>query len=213
MENNIETNNQKNNEEKGFSVQGANAPGKPASGWKKYLSFSFEIFKIALIALAIVLPIRYFLFQPFIVKGESMSPNFESGDYLIVDEISYIFSEPQRGDIVVFKYPKDTTQRFIKRVIGLPGETVVIQNGEVTVTTVNGENVVLDESYLPADLKTYGDTNTTLKDGEYFVMGDNRTYSYDSRSWGVVSESYIIGKTFVRLYPVNKISTFSAPTY
>jgi signal peptidase I len=182
-------------------------------GFKKYLSFSFEIVKIALIALAIVLPIRYFLFQPFIVQGESMSPNFESGDYLIVDEISYRFSEPQRGDIIVFKYPKDTTQRFIKRVIGLPGETVVIRNGEVSLTTVDGKNIVLDETYLPADLKTYGDTDTTLEDGEYFVMGDNRTYSYDSRSWGVVSTSYIIGKTFLRLYPITEISTFSTPTY
>ena len=182
-------------------------------GLKKYFIFTFEIVKIALIALAIVLPIRYFLFQPFIVKGESMSPTFESGDYLIVDEISYRFGEPQRGDVVVFKYPKDTTQRFIKRVIGLPGETVVVQNGEVKVVTVNGENITLDENYLPSDLKTYGDTNTTLKTNEYFVLGDNRTYSYDSRSWGVVSESYIIGRAFLRLYPVTELTTFSTPTY
>jgi signal peptidase I len=182
-------------------------------GFKKYLTFSLEIIKIALIALAIVLPIRYFLFQPFIVKGESMSPNFESGDYLIVDEISYRFSEPQRGDIVVFKYPKDTTQRFIKRIIGLPGETVIVKNGEVSVTKVGGENVVLDENYLPSDLKTYGDANTTLKADEYFVLGDNRTYSYDSRSWGVVQKSYIIGRAFIRLYPVTELSTFPAPTY
>jgi signal peptidase I len=182
-------------------------------GLRKYLSFSIEIIKIALIALAIVLPIRYFLFQPFIVKGESMAPNFESGDYLIVDEISYRFSDPQRGDVVVFKYPKDTTQRFIKRVIGLPGESVIIKNGEVSVTKVGGESVVLDESYLPDDLKTYGDTNTTLKADEYFVLGDNRTYSYDSRSWGVVSESYVIGKAFLRLYPLTELLKFSTPTY
>jgi len=182
-------------------------------GFKKYLSFSLDIFKIAIIALAIVLPIRYFLFQPFIVKGESMSPNFESGDYLIVDEISYRFAEPSRGDVVVFKYPKDTTQRFIKRVIGLPGETVVVKNGEVSVTKSNGESVILDEGYLPSDLKTYGDTNTTLKDDEYFVLGDNRTYSYDSRSWGIVPKENIIGKAFLRLYPVTELSTFSAPQY
>jgi signal peptidase I len=175
---------------------------------KKYLSFSFEIAKIALIALVIVLPIRYFLFQPFIVKGESMSPNFEEGDYLIVDEISYRFSNPNRGDVIVFKYPKDTTQRFIKRLIGLPGETVVIKNGEVSVTSVTGENIVLDESYLPDNLKTYGDTNITLQNNEYFVMGDNRTYSYDSRSWGVVKNSYIIGKALLRLYPINELSKF-----
>jgi signal peptidase I len=198
MESHIETNNQQNSEEKGF---------------KKYLSFSIEIIKIALIALAIVVPIRYFLFQPFIVKGESMSPNFESGDYLIVDEISYRFAEPQRGEVVVFKYPKDKTQRFIKRVIGLPGETVIVKNGEVSVTKVGGENIILDENYLPNDLKTYGDTDITLKADEYFVLGDNRTYSYDSRSWGVVPKGNIIGKAFLRLYPVAELSTFSTPVY
>jgi len=198
MESHIETNNQQNSEEKGF---------------KKYLSFSIEIIKIALIALAIVVPIRYFLFQPFIVKGESMSPNFESGDYLIVDEISYRFAEPQRGEVVVFKYPKDKTQRFIKRVIGLPGETVIVKNGEVSVTKIGGENVILDENYLPNDLKTYGDTDITLKADEYFVLGDNRTYSYDSRSWGVVPKGNIIGKAFLRLYPVAELSTFSTPVY
>lgn len=182
-------------------------------GFKKALSFAFEIFKIAVIALAIVMPIRYFLFQPFIVKGESMSPNFESGDYLIVDEISYRFAEPARGDVIVFKYPKDTTQRFIKRIIGLPGETVVVKNGEVSVTKSSGENVVLSENYLPNDLKTYGDTNTTLKDNEYFVLGDNRTYSYDSRSWGIVPKENIIGKAFLRLYPVTELSKFSTPAY
>jgi signal peptidase I len=179
----------------------------------KYLSFIFEITKIALIALVIVLPIRYFLFQPFIVKGESMSPNFQEGDYLIVDEISYRFSNPDRGDVIVFKYPKDTAQRFIKRVIGLPGETIVIKNGAVSMTNMMGENVILEENYLPENLKTYGDTNLTLQENEYFVLGDNRTYSYDSRSWGVVKSSYIIGKAFLRLYPVTELSKFSSPAY
>lgn len=180
---------------------------------KKVLVFCLDILKIALIALAIVLPIRYFLFQPFIVKGESMSPSFESGDYLIVDEISYRFSEPQRGDVVVFKYPKDESQRFIKRVIGLPGETIVIENGQVSITKIDGTITILDEVYLPDDLKTYGDANTSLKSDEYFVMGDNRTYSYDSRSWGVVPEKNIIGKASLRLYPVTEISAILAPAY
>jgi len=180
---------------------------------KKYLSFSFEIFKIAVIALVIVLPIRYFLFQPFIVKGESMSPSFESGDYLIVDEISYRISEPQRGDVVVFKYPKNTTQRFIKRIIGLPGEKIVIKSGSVAVTKTTGEEIILDEQYLPDDLKTYGDTITILKADEYFVLGDNRMYSYDSRSWGIVPKANIIGKAFLRLYPINELSKISTPNY
>jgi len=164
------------------------------------------------VALVIVLPIRYFLFQPFIVKGESMVPSFQSGDYLIVDEFSYRFSEPQRGDVIVFKYPKDATQRFIKRVIGLPGETIEIKNGAVTIPQ-GDKTMTLDEKYLPDSLKTAGDLKVQLGQDEYFVMGDNREYSYDSRAWGVVPRENIIGKVFFRLLPVNALSAISKPTY
>lgn len=193
-------------------------PKKPASagsddkGVKKYLLFAWELFKIALIALVIVAPIRYFLFQPFIVKGESMSPNFESGDYLIVDEISYRFSELERGDVIVFDYPKDTSQRFIKRVIGLPGETVIISGGKVSITK-DGQKKELSEKYLPDSLKTIGDVNTVLGQGEYFVLGDNRDYSFDSRVWGIVSKKEIIGKAFLRLFPVNEVGVVLRPAY
>lgn len=176
------------------------------------LPFIWEFAKIAIMASVIVLPIRYFLFQPFIVKGESMAPNFSTGDYLIVDEITYRFSEPQRGDVIVFKYPKDTTQRFIKRVIGLPGETVQVKNGQVSVFEADKE-IVLDEEYLPNDLKTYGDVKTTLNKDEYFVMGDNREYSFDSRAWGVVPKSDIIGKAFLRIFPVAALSQIPRPAY
>lgn len=179
---------------------------------KGTISVVFELFKIALIALVIVVPIRYFLFQPFIVKGESMSPNFESGDYLIVDEISYRLSDPQRGDVVVFNYPKDKTQRFIKRVIGLPGETVNITNGSVEIIK-DGKAIDLTEKYLPANLKTYPDTNTTLKTDEYFVMGDNREYSFDSRAWGVVPRVNIVGRAFLRIFPVAALSQIPHPEY
>jgi len=179
---------------------------------QKYLPFIWEVFKIFIVASVIVLPIRYFLFQPFIVKGDSMVPNFQSGDYLIVDELSYRFSEPQRGDVIVFKYPKDTTQRFIKRVIGLPGETVDIKDGSVTILK-NGSSTTLDEKYLPANLKTFGNINTTLKPDEYFVMGDNREYSFDSRAWGVVPREDIIGKAFLRVLPLAALSNFPAPSY
>ncbi|MBU1130118.1 signal peptidase I [Patescibacteria group bacterium] len=187
-----------------------NAPKQ--STMKGFFSFAWELFKIALIALVIVLPIRYFLFQPFIVKGESMAPNFESGDYLIVDEISYRFAEPQRGEVIVFNYPKDTSQRFIKRIIGLPGEMVNIANGEVILIS-NGEKTVLQEYYLPENLRTQGIVNITLENGEYFVLGDNREYSFDSRAWGVVSKKDIIGKAFLRLFPITALSTFSQPNY
>lgn len=174
--------------------------------------FLWEIFKIAVIALVIVAPIRYFLFQPFIVSGESMSPNFESGDYLIVDEISYRFSEPQRGDVIVFNWPKDTKQRFIKRVIGLPGETVSVKGGQVEVAK-DGKTDTLAERYLPNDLKTYGDITITLNVDEYFVLGDNREYSYDSRAWGIVPRKDIIGKAFLRIFPVSSLSAISHPIY
>jgi signal peptidase I len=187
-----------------------NAPEE--SGPKKFFSFVWELAKIALIALVIVAPIRYFLFQPFIVKGESMYPNFESGDYLIVDEISYRFAEPQRGDVIVFNFPKDTTQRFIKRVIGLPGETVNITNGQVHITK-DGNEIVLDEKYLPSNLKTYGDVNVVLGADEFFVLGDNREYSYDSRAWGVVPKKDIIGKAFLRIFPVAALSQIARPAY
>jgi len=181
-------------------------------GFKKYISFTWDLFKIGLIALVIVLPIRYFLFQPFIVKGESMAPNFETGDYLIVDEITYRFSDPQRGDVVVFKYPKDATQRFIKRVIGIPGETVAVKDGQVSITK-DSEIIILDESYLPDDLKTMGDANITLGSDEYFVLGDNRQYSYDSRAWGIVPRKNIIGKAFLRIFPLSTLSAISQPAY
>ena len=115
---------------------------------KKYAAAVFEFVKIIVLAAIIVLPIRYFLFQPFIVRGESMVPNFQSGDYLIVDEISYRLSNPKRGDVVVLKYPLDESQRFIKRVVGLPGETVSVKNGQVKISK-GQESFVLDEQYIP----------------------------------------------------------------
>lgn len=183
--------------------------------FKKFLVFAWELIKIALIAFVIVAPIRYFLFQPFIVSGDSMTPNFQSGNYLIVDEISYRFSSPQRGDVIVFDasfIPGYSGQRFIKRVIGLPGETVDITNGQVEIIK-DGKTTILTEKYLPSNLKTYGDKNITLKANEYFVLGDNREYSYDSRFWGVVPQKYIIGKAFLRILPLAALSEISHPVY
>ncbi len=192
------------------------APSAPEpqkeSVFKKYLALGWEIIKILVIAAIIVLPIRYFLFQPFIVKGDSMVPNFHSGDYLIVDEISYRLSSPQRGDVVVFRYPLDPSQRFIKRVLGLPGETVDVKNGKVTVTK-NGKTMAIEESYLPKALATDGTAHVTLAEGNYFVMGDNRPFSYDSRRWGVLPEKDIIGKAFLRIFPLSTISYMARPSY
>ncbi len=181
---------------------------------KKFLTFIWEVFKIVVIALAIVVPIRYFLFQPFFVKGQSMEPNFENGDYLIVDELSYRFRLPERGEVIVFKYPQDTSQRYIKRIIGLPGETVEIKDGKVTVYETNSQVLTLNESsYLPKGLETAGNVLVVLPDNEYFVLGDNRTASYDSRRWGSVTKGDIIGRVLIRAWPFATMSKFTAPSY
>ena len=177
------------------------------------LLFVWETIKIALIALVIVVPIRYFLFQPFFVMGQSMAPNFENGDYLIIDEISYRFIEPHRGEVLVFKCPQNPSQRYIKRIVGLPGETVDIENGKVMIFN-QGQAQVLDESeYLGSFVKTPGDVRISLKENEYFVLGDNRVASSDSRKWGVLPGENIIGRVFVRAWPFAAFAKFTAPSY
>lgn len=179
---------------------------------KGYSPLALEFLKIIILALVIVAPIRYFVFQPFIVSGESMLPNFENSDYLIVDELSYRFSAPQRGDVIVLDYPNDPAQHFIKRIIGLPGETVSIAGGVVTITNDSGKTV-LHEEYIPANFRTDGNLKMQLGQDEYFVMGDNREHSFDSRSWGAVPAKDIVGKPIVRLFPFNAISGISRPSY
>lgn len=175
--------------------------------------FVWEVVKIVVLALAIVLPIRYFLFQPFVIQGSSMEPNFYEADYLIVDELSYRFREPYRGEVVVFKYPLDTSKRFIKRIVGLPGETVEIKDGQVIITDVLGNTQVLDEPYIPAGSKAPDASPSKLGQGEYFVLGDNRLYSSDSQDWGELPQKNIIGRVELRLWPLNSIIRVEAPSY
>lgn len=166
---------------------------------KEIINFIFDWTKLLLLALAIVIPIRVLLFQPFVVSGASMDPNFHDADYLIIDELSYKLREPERQEVIVFKYPKDTSYKFIKRIIGLPGEKVEIKNGEVF---INGTTKI-DETYLSEKVKAEWSRNTNfsiqLGADEYFVMGDNRNYSSDSRSWGPVPKKNIVGKVFIKL--------------
>ena len=180
---------------------------------KKQLSFVLEIAKIVVVALAIVIPIRYFLFQPFFVKGESMQPNFQNGDYLIIDEISYRFREPQRGEVIVFKYPQNESQLFIKRIIGLPGEKVEITDNVIKVTKTDGQLVDLKETYLPSSIETDGNIDITLESNQYFMLGDNRQFSFDSRRFGVVNKKEIIGKVFLRAWPFATLGFFKIPSY
>lgn len=158
--------------------------------------------KLALVAVFIVIPFRLYIAQPFIVDGASMDPTFNTGQYLIVDELSYRFETPQRGSVLIFKYPLDPSKYFIKRIIGLPGETVNIKDGIVTI--INKENpkgFVLNEPYIKLPKK---DSSTyTLSSDEYWVMGDNRLGSADSRMWGPVPRENFIGQPIVRFWPFN----------
>jgi len=174
-----------------------------------FLLFVWEILKIVIIALVIVIPIRYFLFQPFIVKGQSMEPNFEDSNYLIVDELSYRFRDPQRGEVVVFRYPRNVSQRFIKRIIGLPGEKIEI---EASVVMVDGK--ILDESeYFPSGVQTLGNIQISLDENEYFVLGDNRISSFDSRQWGTLPRKNIIGRVYFRAWPITDLTKIEVPSY
>ena len=175
-----------------------------SNGMKGLFQFGFEVAKVVLIALVIVLPLRVFVFQPFLVRGDSMEQNYHSGDYLIVDQLSYRLRSPERGEVIVLKFPFDTSQRFIKRIVGLPGETVEVEDGKVVVyrgEEGQREAVVLDESmYLPLDLVTPGSVRIELREQEYFVLGDNRPFSSDSRKWGVLEKEFIVGRVFLNVF-------------
>lgn len=180
------------------------------------LAFVFELIQVAAVSLAIIIPVRYFLIQPFYVKGASMEPSFFDHEYLIIDELSYRFHTPSRGDIVVFRYPMDPKQFFIKRVIGLPGETVEVNENEVKIYNDEHPNgMTLDESaYLSKDIKSSSAKRTlTLKSGEYFVMGDNRGSSLDSRFFGAIKQSDIVGRVWLRGWPFDRWKMFDRPEY
>ncbi|OGG43485.1 signal peptidase I [Candidatus Kaiserbacteria bacterium RIFCSPHIGHO2_01_FULL_48_10] len=173
-----------------------------------------EIVAFALIALVIVVPIRWFVAQPFIVRGASMEPTFENGEYLIVDQLTYRFSQPERGDVIIMRYPKDPSTFFIKRIIGLPNETVeltgekvIIRRGEDT------EPLTLDDSFIDPSRMRPEHSTYALGADEYFVMGDNRIESSDSRTWGALPAEDIVGRTFVRLFPLTRIALFPGDVF
>lgn len=180
---------------------------------KTFLYSIWETIEVALIAVIAVFVIRTFLVQPFLVNGASMEPNFSSGDYLLIDEITYRLREPSRGEVVVFHYPGNESTYYIKRIIGLPGERLIFKNGKVTVVDKeNPDGFALDENYLPKGLGTSGG-EVSLKNNEYFVLGDNRSYSFDSRSWGSLNKSELVGLVRLRLWPINKVMAVEKPAY
>lgn len=177
-------------------------------------SFIFEVVKVFVLAGITIGLIRYFLFKPFYVKGASMEPNFYDHEYLIVDELSYRLRAPERGEVIVFRPPSDTAEFYLKRIVGMPGERVKIENGKVTIyNSEHPEGTMVDESYLPSDLATAGDETVTLSSDQYFVLGDNRPNSFDSRRFGPISREAIVGRAYLRGWPINRFQLFDTPTF
>lgn len=180
-----------------------NKPSVPHNAPKK--ESIWDIIKYMVLALIIVLPIRMFIAQPFLVNGSSMDPTFKNRDYLIVDELSYNLRDPKRGEVIVFRFPLDTKLHFVKRVIGLPGDTVRIIDGKVTVITKQGTEINFDDSYV-TNHSYESLVDITVPPDNLFVMGDNRSGSYDSRFWQFLPIKLATGRAYIRLYPFNKIS-------
>lgn len=192
-------------------------PGEPIhtpknSFWEELL----EWVKVLVIAAAISLPIRFFIVEPFIVDGASMDPTFDTGQFMLVDRLSYRFEDPSRQDVIVFRYPNNPKQFYIKRIIGLPGETLDIRDGLVKVTNSAGDvsqasttgDTTVMEPYIDPKHRSHETTQVTLGQDEYFVMGDNRLESSDSRVWGPLNRKLIIGRPLIRILPLNTLSIF-----
>lgn len=192
-----------------------NTPDNFRGDQQEVVSFFWEVIKMVVISLVIIVPIRYYLIQPFFVKGASMEESFHNGDYVLIDELSYRFHDPQRGEVIVFRFPQDPGQFFIKRIIALPGETVQIRNNEIIIFNEgHPEGFILDESsYLEKGRRTTGDFKSKVDDNEYFVLGDNRLHSSDSRIWGPVNRNLVSGRVFFRAWPPKAISTFPSIQY
>jgi signal peptidase I len=155
-------------------------------------------------AVVLALIVQQFIIRPFVVNGESMSPTLETGNYLIIDEVTYKFSQPARGDVVVFKAPPEPTKFYIKRIVGLPGDTVSISGSTVTITNAeHPKGFVLKEAFITHPMQNT--LSEKVPEGEYFVMGDNRAGSYDSRMWGFLPKANLRGRALLRLLPLKQI--------
>mgnify|MGYP001612554070 CR=1 FL=1 len=179
----------------------------------KVAMFFLELVKVAVLAGITIGFVRYFIFKPFYVEGQSMDPTFLEKEYLIIDEVSYRFKEPERGEVIVFKAPVTHDDYYLKRIIGLPGERVKVENNKVIIyNNANSQGAVMAEEYI-AQAGTPGVTSVTLGPDEYFVMGDNRNASFDSRRFGPIKRDNIVGRTWLRGWPLNRITLFDSPDY
>lgn len=172
----------------------------------KLLSFVENVLYIGS-AVALAFLIQTFIIRPFIVSGSSMDPIIKNRQYLIIEEVTYRFNQPQRGDVVVFKSPPEPKKYYIKRIIGLPGDTVIIRGNEVIIKNAENPNgFTLKEDFLVHNSRVNNNMEKVVTEGNYFVMGDNRDGSYDSRGWGLLPEKNISGRALLRLLPLNAIS-------
>lgn len=175
---------------------------------RDFLEFIVDLIKTGAVVFVIAFALRYFVVQPYIVDGESMLPNFHNREYLLAEKVSYSIDKPQAGDVIIFQYPKNPSLNYIKRIIGLPGDTVKIADNKITIVNAkHPSGAILTEDYIPKDFLTETPTNgpyeITLKESEYFVLGDNRKHSSDSREWGPLPESNILGRAWVTLIPLD----------
>lgn len=170
--------------------------------------FFLDFLETIVVSLAIFAVVYVFLFQPHQVDGKSMEPNFHNAEYILTDKISYRLSSPKRGDVVVFHSPQDNKTDFIKRILGVPGDIIMVKDGHFY---LNGDR--LDEAYIndpgkvaPGRFLREG-VETEVPLGQYYVMGDNRLHSSDSREWGFVPKANIVGRAFFRYWPIDAFGT------
>ena len=177
---------------------------------KDFMYFIYDLLKTGIVVFLIAFCLRYFAVQPFIVDGESMEPNFVNNEYLLAEKVSYIIGQPKRGDAIIFRYPGNPSVNYIKRIIGLPGETVKVENNKVIVYNNDNPNgMILDEGkYIPSSTQTLPPDGVsyerTLGSDEYFVLGDNREHSSDSREWGILPKANIIGRAWLTIVPLDR---------
>lgn len=173
---------------------------------KRLGEFFLDILEVFVTSFAIFLFVYLLILQPHKIKGNSMEPNFHDGEYLLTDKLSYRFKEPARGDVIVFKPPVSQEDEYIKRIIALPGETISIKNGKFY---INGKMLI--ENYIPSSIYTKGktflpnDKEITVPQGSYFVAGDNRESSSDSRYWGFITKGDISGKAWFIYWPIKSM--------
>ncbi len=200
-----------------MSVAVSDFPPQPRRAVWAFLRNVWDTAKVFIVSLAIIVPFRAYVAQPFFVRGASMEPTFDDGEYLVVDELSATLGlrPPQRGDVIVFRYPLDPSQYFIKRIVGLPGETVRVREGGVAIASAQfPQGVVLDEStYLAPTETTEGTVEVHLGQDEFFLLGDNRNHSSDSRAWGPLKRDLIVGRAWVRAFPLRHAGVIETPWY